>query len=136
MSFLSSLGKDVKAVFGWLGSPKAHALVVTGEAMIESIYPPADAIINLANTWMSEIVKTEALAAAAGAQTGSGVQKASMTISAVTPQVLSFAKEQGLATPTAETIAKASDALVAFLNAFGETNAVGTAIVPVSGSAA
>lgn len=119
MSFLSFLGKDVKAVFNWLGSAKGQPTLSTGEAVIESVYPPATGIINLANTWITEAVKEETLATAAGVQTGSGVQKSAAVISAVTPSILTFAKQNGLGTPTAEQIQNANNAIVAFLNAFG-----------------
>jgi hypothetical protein len=119
MSFLSTLGADVKKVFDWLGSSKGQAVIAAGEGVVESVYPPATGIINLANTWLSEIIKSEGLAAGAAAQTGTGVQKAAIAINAVTPQAIAFAAAHGLPAPDAEAISKANDALVAFLNAFG-----------------
>lgn len=117
MKFLNFLG-DIKKVFQWLGSAQGQKVIATGEAVAESIYPPATAVINLANTWLTEIIKTEAIGVAAGAGTGSGAQKAAMVITAESPVVLAFAQQYGLSAPTAAQIAAANDALVAFLNAF------------------
>ena len=117
-SILSTIGKDVKGVFAWIGSPAAQNIIKTGEAVVEAVYPPATAIIAIGNTFMTEAIKVEALAAAAGAQTGSGTQKAAAVLNAATPQVLAFAQQYGLAAPTAEQLAQANNAIVAFLNAF------------------
>ena len=70
-----------------------------------------------------EALKTEALAAGAAAQTGSGTQKLAAVTAAVTPSVLSYAKAAGLATPTATEIQNAADGIVAFLNALNGTAA-------------
>jgi hypothetical protein len=116
-SLLTALGSDVKKVFSWLGSKNGQTVIQTGEAIVETIYPPATGIINIANKWLAEIVKTEALAAGAGAQSGTGVQKSAIVIQAVTPEILAFAEQNKLPTPTADQIQTASNALVAFLNA-------------------
>jgi hypothetical protein len=118
MSFLSAFGSDVKKVFAWIGTPAAQTVIGTGEAVVESLVPAATGIITLANTWMQEIIKTEAIAAAAGQQNGSGVQKSAAVINALTPEVLAFASANKLPVPDSATIQKASDALVLFLNAF------------------
>lgn len=123
MSFLTKLGADVKKVFEWLGSTKGQAVIAAGEGVVESVYPPATGIINLANTWLTEIIKSEALAAGAAQQTGTGVQKAAIAIDAVTPQAITFAAAHGLPAPAAAELSKANDALVAFLNAFGAPKA-------------
>lgn len=119
MSFLSAVGKDFKAVFSWLGSTKGQAVVGTGEAVVEAIVPGAAGAITLANSWLSEIIKTETLAAAAGQQSGTGAQKAASVITSITPEVLNFASVNGLPTPTADQISTASTALVTFLNTLG-----------------
>lgn len=121
-SVLSSIGKDAKAVFTWLGSSKGQALITTGEGVAEAIVPQLTGIINIANTYLTEAIKTESIAAAAGVQTGSGTQKSAAVLSAVTPVVLAYAQQAGLSAPTSAQLSAANDAIVAFLNAFG-TNA-------------
>jgi hypothetical protein len=114
---LQSIGSETKKVFDWLGSPKGQATIAAGEAAVEIAYPPAAGLIALANVGLTEVIKIEALAAAAGAQNGSGAQKSVAVVTAIEPSVLAFAKEHGLPTPTADRVKAASDALVAFANA-------------------
>jgi hypothetical protein len=130
MSFLSALGKDFKSVFTWLGSAKGQAVISTGEAAVEAVVPAATGIITIANNWLTEIIKTETIAAAAGQQTGSGVQKSAAVISAVTPEVLAFATANKLPAPDATTMQNATNALVAFLNAFGAPSTAPSAPAP------
>lgn len=118
MSFLSAVGKDIVSIFKWLGSSKGQTLITTGEAIAESIGAPA-AIINIANYWLQKVITIEGVAAAAGAQAGSGTTKAAAVLADVTPYVLQVAKDSGLPTPTADQIAKANDLLVQFLNVLG-----------------
>jgi len=119
MSILSAIGKDVKGLLSWLGSPKGQAVVNAGEELVEDAFPAATGAINLANTWLVEIFKAEALGEAAGTATGTDTQKAAAVIASVTPSVLTFAKTQGLGTPTAANLQSANDALVTFLEALG-----------------
>lgn len=126
MSFktvLDKIGSGFKDVFDFLGSPRGQAIVRAGEAVVETIVPGTQGLIDLANRWLVEVVKSETLAAAAGAQTGTGMQKAAMVLSAVTPQALDFAKANGLSAPTAAQLAAANTALVNFANAFTATPA-------------
>lgn len=116
-SVLQKIGADAKSVFSWVGSAKGQAIIGAGEAVIEGVDPALTGLFSLANTYISEAVKTEALAAAAGTQTGSGVQKLAAVTSAVTPQVLAYAKAAGLPTPTADQISAAANSIVSFLNA-------------------
>lgn len=117
-SVLSTIGKDVAKVFAWVGTPAAQNLIQEGEAVVEVVYPPATAIINIANTFLTEAIKVEALSAAAGQQNGSGTQKAAAVLNAATPQVIAFAQQYGLPMPTASQLNAANSAIVAFLNAF------------------
>jgi hypothetical protein len=117
-SALSTIGKDIKGVFAWLGSPTGQAIIKTGEGIVEAVIPASAALINLGNTWMTEAIKTEALAAAALQQNGTSAQKAAATLLATTPQAISFAQQYGLPTPTATQLLAANNAIVAFLNAF------------------
>lgn len=117
MNFFKKLASDFKKVFSWLGSAQGQQVIATGEALAEAIYPPATAIVNITNTWLKEAIKAEALASAAGETSGSGPQKAAMVISAVTPQVLAFAAQNGLPEPTADKLGAANTALIAFIDA-------------------
>lgn len=117
-SVLSTIGKDVKGVFTWLGSSTGQKIIQTGEAVVEAIIPASAGLITLGNTWMTEAIKTEAIAAAAGASSGSSTQKAAATLLATTPQAIAFAQQYGLPAPTATQLNAANTAIVAFLNAF------------------
>lgn len=116
-SLLDTIGSDAKSVFKWFLSAQGQKVIQTGEAIAEAIDPGLTGVINIANSWMAEIIRTQALATAAGMQSGSDKEKAAMTINAVTPEILAFAKQNGLPIPTADKIQKANDALVLFLNA-------------------
>lgn len=116
-SVLETIGKDVKAVFTWLGSPAGQTTIAAGEAVVTAVDPAAAGLIALANAGLTEILKIEALAAGAGAQNGTGAQKLTAVTAAVTPEVLSYAQAHGLPTPTAMTIQNAVNGLVAFANA-------------------
>jgi hypothetical protein len=122
-SILDKIGADAKDVFAFLGSTRGQEIIQAGEGVVETIVPGTAGIINLINSWGVEIVKSETLAAAAGAQQGSGVQKASLVLAAVTPQALAFAKANGVPAPTADKLEAANTALVAFFNAFGLSEA-------------
>lgn len=116
-SVLSTIGKDVKSVFAWVASPKGQAVIGAGESAAEVVFPQITGIVNLANTYIGEALKTEALAAAAGQQDGSGAQKLAAVTAAVTPAVLQYAEKAGLPAPTSDKIAAAANGIVAFLNA-------------------
>ena len=115
---LDKIGEDAKEVFSFLGSAKGQAEIATGEGVVESIVPGTAGLLTLANTWLTEIVKTQALATAAGAATGSQTQKAALALSAAAPQAIAFAQANGLPAPTATQLQAANTALVAFANAF------------------
>ena len=121
-TFLQKLGGDIKKVFSWLGNPKVQAAITAGEALGEGVVDlvdPALAGLNpLINNWTQEIFKAEALAAAAGAQNGTGAQKAAMVLGSVTPQVIQFAEQNGLNVPTGSDMNLANTLLVQFLNVF------------------
>jgi len=131
-SILDKIGSDAKAVFSFLGSSKGKVILAAGETAVEDVFPVATGVITIANTWLNEIFKTQALATAAGASTGSNTQKAAMTIAAVTPEVLAFAEKNGLPVPTGTALQTANDALVTFLNAFSVENTANTTNVTVN----
>jgi hypothetical protein len=130
-SILDTLGSDTKKVFIFLGSSKGQAIVDAGEAVVETIEPQTTAFFTLANNWLAEILKTQALATAAGAASGSNDQKTAIALSSITPQVLAFAQQYGLNTPTATELATANAALVTFFNVLGATVAT-TAVTPTA----
>lgn len=124
-SFLSAIGNDFKKVFSFLSSPAGQAVVSAGEAVAEgaatAVNPAAGAALTgalaLANAGLTEVIKTEALAAAAEQQSGTGAQKAAAVTAAITPQVLAYAQQNGLAAPTSTQIQTIVNSLVGFLNA-------------------
>jgi hypothetical protein len=128
-SVLSVIGSDIKAVFAWIGSPKGQQVILTGEAAVETIFPAATGLINLANAGLAEILKVEALATGAAIQNGSGLQKLTAVTTAIAPEVLAYAQQHGLATPTSTEIQTAVNGLVAFANAL---NGAASVTVPVT----
>jgi len=120
MSFLSGLkvfGQDVEKAFAWFGSPGGQKTVAAGETALETFVPASTPLVNLFNVWAQHAYTVEALAVAAGKATGTGVEKAEMVASAVTPAVLTYAQQAGLPAPTAAQIQKGNDAVIAFINA-------------------
>jgi len=117
LSVLSAIGGDVKKVFSWIGSPEGQTVISTGEAAAVAIDPALGGLVTLGNTILTEAMKVEALAAAAGSQNGSGPQKLTAVVAAVTPQVLAYASKAGLPTPDATKIQNAVNGIVAFANA-------------------
>ena len=115
-SVLSVIGKDVKSVFSWIGSAKTQSIIAEGEAGLLAIYPPAAGILAIANAGLIEAIKIEALAAGAGSQSGSGTQKSAALVSALTPEILTYAQMNGFPVPTSDKIQSAANSLVAFLN--------------------
>jgi hypothetical protein len=119
-TFLETLGADAKKVFSWVGTPKGEATITAvegaGEAVVDAVDPALAAINPLITNWTQEIFKAEALATAAGAQTGTGTQKAADVAESITPQVVAFAQQYGLNAPTAADINTINTALVTVLN--------------------
>src|SRR5271155_5682637 len=68
---------------------------------------------------MAEVIKTQALATAAGATTGSSATKAAVALSTMTPQVLSWAASNGYAIPDSASISAINTAIVNVLNLLG-----------------
>ncbi len=120
-SILQTIGKDVKEVFAWIGSPTGQKVIAIGEAGIEAVAPQLTGLITLANAGLTEVVKIEALGAAAAQQNGSGAQKLTAVVAAVTPTILAYAKANGLPQPTETEIQNAVNGLVAFANAINGT---------------
>lgn len=120
MSFLNGLkvfGTDIVKVFSWFGSTKGQAVVAAGESVIEAVDPGLAPIVSIFNTWAQKAYNVESLAVAASQATGTGADKAALVISAVSPQVLQYAQQEGLSQRTAAQITAANNAVVAFINA-------------------
>lgn len=109
MSFLSTFGKDFKAVFAYLGSSRGQATIATVEgasvAITTAINPAAGAALAgieaLINGGLKQVISAEALAAAAEQQTGSGAQKAVAASVALAPQVAAVLQSLGVKEPAA-----------------------------------
>lgn len=109
MSFLSTIGKDFKAVFSWLGSSKGQTTIAAVEAtatgVVTAINPGAGLALAgveaLINTALKEVISIESVSAAAEQQTGSGAQKLAATLEAAAPQASAFLQSIGVPAPTA-----------------------------------
>src|SRR5271168_3348197 len=126
MSFLSTVVKDAKAGFAWLASTKGQAILGAAEAGVDIAFPAAVPAMALVNTWMAEIIKVEGLATTASAQSGTGTQKASLALSTMTPQVLSWAAANGYSIPDTANITAINTAVVNVLNLLGANTATTT----------
>lgn len=117
MSVLSTVGKDIKKVFSWIGSPAGQNVIATAGAVVEAIDPALTGAVNLAEHYIKQAFTIESLAVGAAAQTGTGTQKLAAVIAAVTPSALQYAQQAGAPAPTAEQIQTQANAIVMFLNA-------------------
>ena len=122
MSFLSTVGKDFKAVFTWLGSSTGQAVVSSVEAGVELAVPAITPAITLVNSWMAEAIKVETLANAATSAAGTGTQKAAAALSTMTPQVIAWANANGYAVPNSTQISAINTAVVNVLNLLGASS--------------
>lgn len=128
-SFLSEVGTKFKEVFSWLGSAKGQTTVAavegTAAAITTAINPAVGGALtgveSLINVALKEVVGVESLAAAAASQSGTGAQKLSAVVSAISPQVGSVLQSVGVSQPTStqvENIATViANSVVAVLNA-------------------
>jgi hypothetical protein len=116
ISVLKHIGSDAAKVLVWLGSPKGQATILAGESIVEAVYPAATGLIYLANSGLSEIIKLEALGAAAGSAPGTSVQKGAAAVAALTPQVLAYAEANGYSKPSGDQVQQMINLLVAFGN--------------------
>jgi len=111
MSFLSAIVKVPKAIFNFLASPKGQAVeAAVGTAAI-ALGAPA-MVVNLVESWITKILTIEQVAEGAGAQSGTGAQKAAAVIAAITPEVLKDFPDL-----PAQNITTINNALVTILNA-------------------
>lgn len=120
MSFLSGMkvfGHDIVKVFAWMGSPQGQKIVATGEAVLETAVPASIPLVDVANAWFQKAFTVESLAVAAGQSSGTGADKAQLVMQSVTPQILTYAQQEGLAPRTAAQIQAGNDAIIAFIKA-------------------
>jgi hypothetical protein len=132
MSFLSTVVADAKKGFAWLASPKGQAIIGAAEAGVEVAFPATAPAMALVNTWMAEIIKVEGLATVAGAQSGTGVQKASLALSTMTPEVLTWAAANGYSIPESANISAINTAIVNVLNLLGASSTPATPTTTVT----
>jgi hypothetical protein len=128
-SFLSNFGKDFVKVFHWLGSTQGQNTIAAVEGTTNIIVgavdplavPALTGIEALINAGLRKILDVEATAAAVGAQSGTGAQKAAAVTAYLSSQSSDLLKSVGVPSPTADqiqTVASAvSSGLVAVLNA-------------------
>jgi hypothetical protein len=116
-SVLETVGADIKKVFSWVGSPAGQAVIKDAGAVVVAVDPALSGIVTLAENYITQAFTVESLAAGAGEQNGTGVQKLAAVVAAVTPTALAYAAQAGLPTPTAADIQNQANAIVAFLNA-------------------
>ncbi len=133
---LDTIGNDAKKVFAFLGSSAGQTDIKVVEGAVDSgvaVFDPALAIPlqsaqNLLNNWMGEIFKVQALAAAAGAASGSSVQKAAGALTSITPQLTAWLQANGYSTANVTDEANVINAaLVTVLNKLGSA---GPAVPP------
>lgn len=120
MSFLSGLkvfGHKIETIFSWMGSPAGQTVISAGEAVVETVAPNSIPLVNLVNAWMQKAFTVEALAVAAGQSSGTGADKAALVMQSITPQVLTYAQQSGMAPRTASQIQAANDGLITIIKA-------------------
>jgi hypothetical protein len=108
-SILSDIGNGLKRFFSG-----AVTVATAAEPFIAVIFP---GISPLFNTVVAEVGKAEALAAAAGAQDGTGTQKLALVLNSVEDSFNQYAKDNNFVPASAAEIEAAVNAAVAFLNA-------------------
>lgn len=108
-SILSDIGNGFKKFF-----TGAVHVAEAAEPFIAIIFP---GISPLFNAVVAEVGKAEALAAAAGAQQGTGAQKLALVLASVEDSFNKYAAANNLVAPNAAQIEAAVNAAVAFLNA-------------------
>ena len=122
--WLSTIAKDAKRVFAWLGSPAgqktvkgAEAVVETGAALVDpAIAPEIDAGVALFNDWGRQALQIETVASAAGQVSGTGAQKAASVIQAMAPFVQEYATKYDATPATEAQLQTLNNAAVAFLD--------------------
>jgi hypothetical protein len=112
-TILSDIGHALAKVFG-AGVTAVATVAQEAEPLVDLAFP---GIAALYNSTVAEVLKAEALASAAGQQTGSGPQKLAIAVAAITPTFNAYAAANGLGVPAVSTIENYVNATVASLNA-------------------
>jgi hypothetical protein len=115
---LEKIGEAPLEVLKFLATSKGQAVVAIGEELVETAAPMSTGIIDLLNKYGTEIIKAQALGATAAAGATTDTLKAAAVVNEVTPDVVSFAEQNGLATPTADEILKMNNLVVEFMSIF------------------
>lgn len=109
-TILSDVGTALKKFFG-----VALTVAQAAEPVIDIAFP---GIATLYNLTVAEVVKAEAAAVAAGAQTGTGTQKLTLVVAAIEPVFAQYAATTGIpSAQQATAIQSWVNAVVASLNA-------------------
>jgi hypothetical protein len=122
-SFLSAAGHDFVKVFTWLGSTQGQAAIAGTEAITNTVVtaenPLAGAALvgveALVNNGLKQVLSMEAAAAAVGAQSGTGAQKAAAVSASLAPQVGALLTSIGVSNPTATQVQSLSTAVASGL---------------------
>jgi len=114
LSVLSNIGKGIEKFFA-AEAPVIDAIdkvAVKAEPFVDVAFP---AVAPLFNGIVGEVGKAEALAVAAGKQSGTGAQKLSLVITGAQGFVADYEKAAGVKLEPAQ-VTSAINAVVAFLN--------------------
>jgi hypothetical protein len=132
---LDTIGNDAKKVLAFLGSASTQKAITVVEGAADTVVAvvnpalaaPLQAAQTLINNWMAEIFKVQALASAAGSDSGSGTTQAAAVLTTIVPQVTSFLQAQGLS--TANVTAEANTVNSALVTVFNTLGSAGPAPV-------
>lgn len=136
-SFLSAAGHDFVNVFKWLGSAQGQATITSGEAIANTVVTAANPALgaaltgveSLINAGLKQVLSMEASAAAVGAQSGTGAQKAAAVIASLSPQAAALLQSIGISQPTAEQVQTLTTAIssgvTGILNAMSAPTSMG-----------
>lgn len=113
-TFLSKFGQEFKVgireVFSWLGSSQGKAAIAGAETAAITIATPFGAgpvvagLVGLVNGGLNSALSIESLAAQAGAQTGTGTQKAAAVTAVIGSNAGAFLKSVGVSDATDEEV--------------------------------
>lgn len=108
-TILSDIGHALAKVF-----TAGVKVAAAAEPIVAIAFPGISALFNVT---VAEVAKAEALAAAAGAQNGTGAQKLALVVAAIEGEFNEYAKANGLGIPAQQTIENWVNAVVASMNA-------------------
>lgn len=114
-SVLQHIGSALKTIFtfGTQVAAIAQPIITVAAPGISALY----------NTTLTEVIKAESLAAAAGATQGTGAQKLAAVLTAITPVATEYFQSQGIKVDST-VLTNWTNAVVASLNAIPAPNLV------------